>query len=231
MNIVGFHSAACVASPGQPLAGLAPFVIVITTRIESPVSENQRPPEQTDDASDSGDASDIRASLAGDGEAYARLVARYQGAIASTMWRFTRDRGECEALVHEVFVEAYLSLRSYRGRATWLHWLRKIATRTGYRYWKSQAQWRRETKLPAEAWQRLAQQPVGDGDAHAAAETVYAVLALMKPRDRLVLTLMYLEECSVPEIAELSGWSQTMVKVQAYRARKRLRELIERLER
>jgi DNA-directed RNA polymerase specialized sigma24 family protein len=38
---------------------------------------------------------------------------------------------------------------------------------------------------------------------------------------------MYLEELSVAEIAERAGWSQTMVKVQAHRARKKLRILLE----
>jgi RNA polymerase sigma-70 factor, ECF subfamily len=42
-----------------------------------------------------------------------------------------------------------------------------------------------------------------------------------------VLTLLYLESHSVAEAAELAGWSQTMVKVQAYRARQKLRKLID----
>ena len=154
-----------------------------------------------------------------------RLIGRYENTIAAYMWRFTRDRGACEELTHEVFVEAHRSLRSYRGRSPWLHWLRRIATRVGYRYWKTRARRRAETSLPPEAWRRLAQ-PDG-ADAAAAAETVHAVLAQLAPRDRLVLTLMYLEGCSVAEIAEWCGWTQTMVKVQAHRARNRLRTLLE----
>jgi RNA polymerase sigma-70 factor (ECF subfamily) len=42
----------------------------------------------------------------------------------------------------------------------------------------------------------------------------------------LVLTLFYLEGCAVAEIARLTGWSQTMVKVQAFRARNRLKKLL-----
>ena len=55
------------------------------------------------------------------------------------------------------------------------------------------------------------------------------VLSQLAPRDRLVLTLMYLEEQSVDEIAEATGWSRSMVKVQAWRARKRLKRLLESL--
>jgi RNA polymerase sigma-70 factor (ECF subfamily) len=176
---------------------------------------------------DGRDQHDVRASVAGDGEAYARLITRYQHALAAYMWRFTRDRRECEELVHETFVEAYLSLRSYRGRSPWLHWLRKIATRVGYRYWKARARRRTLLALPPGAWQDVVQPPSGQLDAAAAAEVVHALLARMAPRDRLVLTLLHLEDCSVAEAAELCGWTQTMVKVQAHRARKRLRKLLD----
>jgi DNA-directed RNA polymerase specialized sigma24 family protein len=44
-----------------------------------------------------------------------------------------------------------------------------------------------------------------------------------------VLTLIYLDGCSVAEAAEQAGWSQTMTKVQAHRARKKLKKLLERV--
>jgi RNA polymerase sigma-70 factor, ECF subfamily len=174
------------------------------------------------------DPQDVQASLAGDGEAYGRLVARHQHALAGYMWRFTRDERECEELVHETFVQAYLSLRSFRGRSPWPHWLRKIATRVGYRYWKSRARRRAMTSLSPEAWQAVAERPLSEVDANEAAEVVHAAIAELAPRDRLVLMLLYIEECSVAETAELCGWSQTMVKVQAHRARKRLKQVLER---
>jgi RNA polymerase sigma-70 factor (ECF subfamily) len=176
---------------------------------------------------DGRDQQDVRASVAGDGEAYARLIARHQHALAAYMWRFTRDRRECEELVHETFVEAYLSLRSYRGRSPWHHWLRKIGTRVGYRHWKARARQRTLVALPLGAWQNVAQAPSGEIDAAAAGEAVHALLDRTAPRDRLVLTLLYLEGCSVAEAAGLCGWTQTMVKVQAHRARKRLRKMLE----
>ena len=56
---------------------------------------------------------------------------------------------------------------------------------------------------------------------------MHATLAQMAPRDRLVLTLFYLEDCPVAEIARLAGWTQTMVKVQLHRARNRLKKRLE----
>ena len=60
-----------------------------------------------------------------------------------------------------------------------------------------------------------------------AAELVHRMLAELAPRDRLVLTLSYLEQRKVAEVAELTGWSRTMVKVQLHRARKRLAKICE----
>src|SRR5690242_14164866 len=84
-------------------------------------------------------ATDVKASLNGDGAAFARLIDRFQATIARRMTKFTRDPNALEELVHDVFVEAYTSLRNYRGEAPLEHWLQRIATRVGYRYWKQKS--------------------------------------------------------------------------------------------
>ncbi len=176
---------------------------------------------------DADDWRDSRAAMGGDSEAYARLVRRYQRPIAAYMWRFTRDRTQWEELVQDVFVEAFLALRSYRGRAPMLNWLRRIATRVGYRSWSERAKRRARSPLPVQDWDCLLADDAPTASPSEAAQTVYAVLERASARDRLVLTLMYLEGCSVDEVAERTGWSAAMVKVQAFRARKRLRKYLE----
>lgn len=179
------------------------------------------------DGNPEADAADIAASLDGDGEAFARLVRRYQGEIAATMWRFSRDRALCEELVHDVFVEAYLSLGSYRGKAPFLHWLRKIATRVGYRHWKQGARERVRTWVPLDEEIVADTAPGKPEGPERAAERLQGLLGRLPPRDALVLTLLYLEDCTVQEAADRTGWSRAMVKVQAHRARKKLRKLLE----
>jgi len=170
----------------------------------------------------------VQASQGGDHEAYARLVRRHQQTIATYMWRFTRQRLTWEELVHDVFVEAYLGLRGYRGRAPFLHWLRRIATRVGYRYWKRRRRLQgRESPLQDAVADAAEARDDGAEASRQAAEVVHDLLARLAPRDRLVMTLMYLEQCTVAEIAQRTGWSQTLVKVQAHRARQRLRRICE----
>ena len=166
------------------------------------------------------DAGDVTAALAGDAAAYARVVRRHQGAVAGRMGRFTRDRGATEELVHEVFVQAYLSLGRYRGDAPLAHWLQRIATRVGYGHWQRQAR-RSAVERPLEAAADAAAPvvPGGVGDG------LLELLGRLPPRDRLVLALLYVDGRSVAEAADLAGWSKTMVKVQAFRARGKLRRL------
>ena len=176
------------------------------------------------------EAREIRASLDGDEDAYARIVRRHQDAIAQYMWRFTRDRTTHEELVQDVFVEAFFSLHGFRGRSPLLHWLRRIGTRVGYRYWRQRRRVDAARPMPVQDWNRIqarAREGMAPGEA---AEIVCEMLAQLPPRDRLVLTLMYLEGLTVRQVTSLTGWTQSMVKVQAYRARQKLRRLLDREE-
>ncbi len=167
---------------------------------------------------------DIQASLRGDGGAYARLVRRHQQDIAERMWRFTRDAAEHEELVQDVFVEAYFSLPRFRGDAPFAHWLHVIATRVGYRFWKRRARRRERRSVSLDDCEAAARP---DAPASEAAELAHRLLAGLRPKDRLVLTLLYLEGRSVAETAALTGWSESAVKVRAFRARERLRAAFE----
>jgi len=48
----------------------------------------------------------------------------------------------------------------------------------------------------------------------------------LKPAERLVIDLLYLQQRSVTEIQEISGWSSALVKVRAFRARQALKRYI-----
>jgi RNA polymerase sigma-70 factor (ECF subfamily) len=173
------------------------------------------------------DSVDLAASLTGDGDAFGRIVARHQSLITRQMWRFTRDRRVLEELVQDVFVEAFTSLAGFQGRGSFEGWLRRIAVRVGYRYWKQQGRQRRDAEAAVAAASLSARATDAEiGSASDAAEVVQALLGNLSPRDRLVITLLYLDGCSVADAAKLAGWSQTMVKVQAFRARRKLQRLL-----
>src|SRR5208282_5131340 len=140
--------------------------------------------------------------------------------IARQLRHFARGL-DLEELVQEVFVQAYLSLRGYSGKAPFSHWLSRIATRTGYAWLK-----RRKRQATVELdYKSLAAPEAGDAEQNR--ELLEHLLSQLSARDRLVLTLLHLEEHTVEQTAELMGWSRTMVKVQAFRARGKLWKLLE----
>ena len=170
------------------------------------------------------EVADIRQSQNGDAEAYWRLIESHQNYVGQLLWRFSRDKAVHEELVQDVFVEAYFSLQSYKGKAPFSHWLARIATRVGYRYWKKAAA--QAADLSLEEWDRVV--AAGDhDDMPEAAELLYRLLGQLPPRDRLVLTLRYVDDYDVAETAQRIGWTKTMVKVQTLRAKQKLKKLFD----
>jgi RNA polymerase sigma-70 factor (ECF subfamily) len=182
--------------------------------------------EQSPDIEQSLDIDDVRLSRRGDPDAYKRLIERHQQEIGKIMWRFSRNQTVHEELVQDVFVEAYISLVTYKERAPFMHWLARIATRVGYRYWKQKARERKFERFSFEQWDRLITGPPEEIDSGRAAELLHNLLGQLPPRDRLVLTLRYLEGCDVVETARRTGWTKSMVKVQTFRAKRKLQKLL-----
>ncbi|MCL2001371.1 MAG: RNA polymerase sigma factor [Planctomycetes bacterium] len=174
--------------------------------------------------SDKEDIADIEAVLNGEEEGYARIVERHNVAIQKQMRNFCRDPGLAEELAQDVFVEAYLGLAKFRGEAPFRHWLARIATLTGYKYWKRKD--KEKNRIPlSETMELTAAEPAPAGDPEAAAELLHDLLGALGADDRVVMTLMYLENLSQNEIAERMGWTRVMVAVRIHRAKERLRRL------
>lgn len=171
------------------------------------------------------DAEEVRLTLSGDDEAYGRLIRRHENRIARQMWRFNRDPDGCAELVQDVFVEAYYSLKNFRGEAPFAHWLSRIASRVGYRHWQERE--RQPATAPLNEWEG-ATPPSDAPETRQAAELLHRLLDRLGAEDRLVLTLHYFEDLTAREIGERLEWSRDMVKMRIFRARQRLKELIER---
>ena len=181
------------------------------------------------------DAVLIAAVLNGDTASFEPLIARYQPRIFGMARRYARRESEVEDIVQEVFIKAFQRLRSYRGEAPFEHWLMRLAVRTCYDFLRVHQRSRETilTELTTEehSWlercvQDSAQTRPEDTGAR---ELVQRALEMLPPPARLVLTLLEIEERPVKEIAELTGWSVPLVKVRAFRARKEMRKIVEKL--
>jgi RNA polymerase sigma-70 factor (ECF subfamily) len=143
-----------------------------------------------------------------------------------------------EEAAQEVFLKAFTQLESFEGRGSMEGWLTRIATNTCLNMIRS-AKRRPESVISnltddENTWLDEKLASAGESQ-HSAEEEVVAadlaerLLGVLTPEDRLALTMIDGEEASVKEVAEATGWSESKVKVRAFRARKRVREAMEKL--
>jgi len=88
-----------------------------------------------------------------------------------------------------------------------------------------------EISEPEEDWlDRFVADPgTAAADADAAKTLVNNVLERLSAEARLVIQLLEIEDRSVKEIADLTGWSVALVKVRAFRARAEMRKILARI--
>jgi RNA polymerase sigma-70 factor, ECF subfamily len=181
------------------------------------------------------DSEVIAAIRAGDTSQFEVLVRRYQPRLFATVRRYARQEREVEDIVQEIFLKAFTKLDSWRGEAPFEHWLMRLAVRTCYDFLRSHQRNREhavsELNEDEESWLERQAAPVsGETDSTAARSLIAKVLAQMSPAHRLVITLLELEDRSIKEIAELTGWSVPLVKVRAFRARSEMKKILSRME-
>lgn len=174
----------------------------------------------------------IAAVLKGDAASFEPLVQRYSPRVFATARRYARRESEVEDIVQEVWVKAFQKLAGFRGEAPFEHWLMRLAVRTCYDFLRSH-QRNRETTFselsePETDWlERFVSDPeTASESADAARLLVDRLLEQLSPPARLIITLLEIEDRSVKEIAELTGWSVPLVKVRAFRARAEMRKLL-----
>ncbi len=194
--------------------------------------------EMRGNASHESDGEVIDRILGGDVDAFECLMDRYGEHVARIAGRRV-PWGDAEEVVQDIFVRAYMSLSSYAGKGDFKWWLSKIAERTCHDFWRERYRRREQpvSALSEDQAKRIArvesEQSVrahADGTAGREARELLAwALGKLSSEDRAVLELVSIEERPVAEVAELLGWSVVNVKVRAYRSRKKLRAILERL--
>ena len=164
----------------------------------------------------------IQSTLAGDDEAFAELVRRHKHKVFGIAARFARNDAELNDLCQEIFVKAYQNLKGFRGEAPFEHWVSRIAVRSCYDFLRAT---RRDRENVAFDGIEIGVQP--DGNVEHARELLRWAMTKLSADERLVITLLELEDRSVRETAELTGWSESNVKVRAFRARQALKKILE----
>jgi RNA polymerase sigma factor (sigma-70 family) len=143
-----------------------------------------------------------------------------------------------EDLAQEIFLKMFSRLQQYQGNVPFSHWVSRIAVTTCIDHLRSQQ--RRPEFRMADLSENEAtmieavmtnDNATAPDDALAAHELVHKLLDQLKPDDRLVIQYLDLEQKTIAEISKLTGWNTSLVKVRAFRARRKLQKLFQELKR
>jgi RNA polymerase sigma-70 factor (ECF subfamily) len=172
-----------------------------------------------------------------DQQACRELVEHLYPAVMRIVRAHLPRRDSEEDLAQEVFMKMFTRLGQYRGEVPLEHWVSRIAVTTCYD--KLRAQERRPELRRADLSEeqsarldRILSETIepSPSEAFAARDLFDRLLATLSPSDRLIINLLEFEQRSIEEIRRLTGWSTSLIKVRAFRARQKLRKAFQRLQ-
>ena len=181
----------------------------------------------------------VRRARQGNEDAFEEIVRRYSSRVFQVASKFFRQRSQVEDIAQEVFLKAYRQLHRFEARGSFEGWLTRIATNTCLNELRSAKRHPATTIADVtedeNAWLEHQAGDPARASPHTVEDNVIAadlaekLLSQMAPEDRLVLTLVDGQELSTKEVAEATGWSESKIKVKAFRARKKMRTVLEKL--
>lgn len=161
--------------------------------------------------------------LKGQQKAFAVLVERYQHYVYTLTLRYIPTQEEAEELAQDAFIKAYNSLSTFNRSSKFSTWLYIITRNTCLSHLRKNNI--RFDELNEEHT-KLAED--GNNMEHRSEkEQLAKAINMLQQSERIILTLFYLQEQSIQEVSKITGDSVSNVKVKLYRARKRLKEILE----
>jgi RNA polymerase sigma-70 factor (ECF subfamily) len=165
-----------------------------------------------------------------DEDAARRLVDHLHPLVLRLVRAHLPQRTAEEDLVQMVFMKMFAKLDQFAGAVPLEHWVARITINTCLN------QIQTERVRPELRWNDLnagekyvvetlaaTEHDLPAGDAPAAGELLARLLARLKPAERLLVTLLYLEERPGREVAQMLGWSHLRVRVEGFRVRQKLK--------
>jgi len=169
-----------------------------------------------------GDEEYVGRARAGDAEAFRVLVERYRDRVYGLALRIVRSAADAEEVAQDAFVRAWLALPRFRGEASFSTWIYRIAARRAFDRALT-LKLRRGREAGIEAGDGAAAAPGDEAPRTALARQLEQLVAVLPPAQRAAVTLYYLQDRSVEQVAEALGMPQNTVKTHLSRARAALR--------
>ena len=165
----------------------------------------------------------VAATLAGNSEAFAALVERYDRAVYHLAYRTLRDGEEARDAAQEAFFKAFRSLRTFKPGAKFSTWIFAIAYHACCDRLARRKRYSNE-ELPdrADAGPTPEQQAISSDEA----QRLRAAIEALPEKYRTVITLYHLQGRQYDEIATVLGLPMGTVKTHLFRAKEQLRRLL-----
>lgn len=166
----------------------------------------------------------ITMTLAGDVNAFAILIDRYKNMVYTLCLRMMKTTEDAEEIAQDVFLKAFQKLGTFKGTSKFSTWIYSI---TYHRCLDALSRKRKQpTHYAAEINEEITEEKVSSIleviEAKELRGQLEACIQQLKEEDSFLVTLYYLEEQSLEEIAEMTGMTKNNVKVKLFRARKKL---------
>ncbi len=166
----------------------------------------------------------ITMTLAGDVNAFAILIDRYKNMVYTLCLRMMKTTEDAEEIAQDVFLKAFQKLNTFKGTSKFSTWIYSI---TYHRCLDALSRKRKQpTHYAAEINEEITEEKVSSIlemiEAKELRIQLEACIQQLKEEDTFLVTLYYLEEQSLEEIAEMTGMTKNNVKVKLFRARKKL---------
>lgn len=159
--------------------------------------------------------------LAGEQQVYAILVDKHKSYAFTIALKILQNRPEAEEAAQDAFIKAYHHLNGFNRQSKFSTWLYRIVFNTAISYKRKRRQQFQSIENTVIEYGQDAEGLLEKTDKQ---KYLNQAMALLNEADRTALTLFYLEEFSLEEIAEITGMQANTVKVRIHRARQRLAE-------
>ena len=171
----------------------------------------------------------VQAALQHDDEAARELVRQLYPLVAKLVRAYRPRRTAEEDLCQMIFIKVFQKLSQFSGNVPLEHWVSRVAVNTCLNQIESEkvrpelrhADLSEEEQAVVE--NLAASNELAPDQRFASRQLVEHLLAALKPVERLAIDLLYLQGRSVEEIRKITGWSAALIKVRAFRARRKMK--------
>ena len=173
----------------------------------------------------------IEKVLNNDVSAYSSLIDKHKEMVYTIAFRILRNREDAEETAQDTFMKAYQSLDKFRQESKFSTWLYRIVYNTAIS--KTRKKKIQTIDLDDKMEKNFSEDEIRDDvnklDFDEQKILINKVIGKLSEEDSMLITLYYFEENTTEEIAEITGLSQSNVKVRLHRVRKRMYEEIQQI--